>query len=147
MGLESGAKVEHADDGVGNGEDDEKNGDDGEGCKRLPDGLVVVLESPNTDELEKEVYEATVVKDDDSNHSKLVFDAGEVGGADQDQNRDWDRDNGESKFGIVGLGHNDHKLDNEAEKEEEVELEQCNINLCGSVRQDQRNGIAVWRTW
>lgn len=40
MWLESSAKVQRTHDRIDNGDDDQKDGDDGEGAKRLPNGEV-----------------------------------------------------------------------------------------------------------
>jgi hypothetical protein len=127
--LEAGAKVAHADDGVGDGEDDEEDGDDGEGGERLLDGLVVGAPGPDADELEEEVGEAADVEDDDNDGSRFVLDADEVGGAEEDGDGDGNGDNGEGEFWVVGLGDDDDELDDETEEEEEVELEQGDIDL------------------
>jgi hypothetical protein len=129
--LEAVAKVLQADDGVDNGEDDEKNGDDSKGSQRFLDGLVVfpVARLVDSDKLEDEVAETAKVEDDDGNHAGLVLPAGKECGAEEDDDGDGNGGNCQGKLGIVGRSDNDHKLDDEAEEEEEIELEKGDVNL------------------
>jgi hypothetical protein len=131
MVLEAVAKVTQADDGVDNGENDEKNGDDSKGRQRLLDGFIVLLVTGlvDSDKLEDEVAETAEVEDDDGNHARLVLPAGEECGAEEDDDGDWNGGNRQSELGIVGRSDNDDKLDDEAQEEEEIELEKGDVNL------------------
>jgi hypothetical protein len=131
MRLESLAEIKHTHDGVDDGEEDEKNGDDGECSQRSANSFVVLLVTwlVNSNQLKDEVAETSEVKNDDSNHAGLVLAAGEECGGEENQNGDGDGDDGEGEFRIILVGDDDNELNDEAEEEEEIELEQSDINL------------------
>lgn len=131
MRLQSRSKVHHANDGVDDGENDEKNGNDSEGSERLLHGLIRILElgRVDSDQFEDEVAEAAQVEDDDHDHAHLVLLISEVGSAEQDENGDRDSGDGQSKFGIALLGNDDDELDDEAQEEEEIELQESDVDL------------------
>lgn len=131
MRLESGAEVAHADDGIGDSEDDKKDGNDGKGCERLSHGSVRILMSGlvDSDKLEDEVAQAAEIENDDDDLAGLVFSASEVGGSEQDGNGDRDSGDGQGELGIRLLGDDNDELNDEPEEKEEIELEQCDVDL------------------
>lgn len=131
MRLEALAEVGHADDCVGDGQDDEQDGDDGKGREGLANSHVVLLVAGlvNADELEEEVAKAAEVEDDGNDHAGLVLAAGEESGGEEDQDRDGNGGDGEGELGVTCLRDNNNELDDEAEEEEEIELEEGDVDL------------------
>ena len=131
MFLEPLAKVVHADEGVGDGEDDEQDRHDGKGRKRLLNRLVEVPVARLEDahELEEEVGEAGKVEEDDEAHAELVLALSEKGGKDQDADRNGDGRECQAELGIWLTVDDDQELHGKAEEEEEIELEEGNVNL------------------
>lgn len=129
--LEALSKVAHAYNGVGDGEQDKKNSDDGKSGKRSADSIVSFLVTGlvDSDQLEEEITETAKIENDDTHHARLVLPAGEIGGGEQNGDGDGNGDNCQSKFRVVLLCDNDDKLNDETEEEEEIELEQSNVNL------------------
>lgn len=131
MVLETFTKIVHADNGVENGEQNQKNRNDSKGCERFANGLVGFLVAwlVDTDKLEKEIAETAKEEDDDSNHSWLVFAASEKCSGKKNDNGNWDGSDGQSEFDVGGVGDNDDELYDESKEEEEIELEQSNVDL------------------
>lgn len=143
VGLESGAEVAHADDGIGDGENDEQNGDDGKRGEGLSNGKVILLVSGlvDSDELENEVGQAAEVENDDDDLADLVLPTSEVGSGEQNGDGDWDGSNGQCEFGVVLLSNDDDELNDETEEEEEIELEQRNVDL---LELTKNRGLGMW---
>lgn len=129
VALKPLSKVPHTDNAVGDCQEDEENGDDGESGERLLDSGVVLSPRVDSDELEDEVCESTVVEDDDGDHTGLIFLASEEGGTRENEDSDRDGDNCQGEFGVAGIGDDDHELDNETQEEEEIKLQQSDVNL------------------
>lgn len=125
MSLEARAEVVHADDGIDDGHYDEQNGDDGERGERFSNGKVgrSAARFVDAEELEDEVGEAAKVEDDDADHARLVLPLGEECSSKQNGNRDRNGGNRESELGIGLDSDDDDKLNDETQKEEEIELE------------------------
>lgn len=139
--LEALAKVVHADEGVGDGQDDEQDRHDGKGRQRLADGLVVLHVAGLVDahELEEEVGKPGKKEQNDEAHAKLVLALGEEGGKDEDADGNGDRRESEAELGVRLACDDDEELHREAEEEEEIKLEEGNVNLgrglvCGPSR-------------
>lgn len=64
-----------------------------------------------------------------SAHDGLAFSSCSPNSSKQKQDCEWNDNNSEFEFNIVCLQDDDNKLYGEAEKEEKVELEQCDKNL------------------
>jgi hypothetical protein len=129
--LQATVEVAHANDAIGNGEDEEENRDDGEGCESLSNGNVVLTVSGliNSNQLEDEICETAKVEDKDYSHAGFVLLLGKVGSCKQNANRDGNRGNRQSKLGVGSLGDNDDELNNESEEKEKIKLEQGNVDL------------------
>lgn len=115
MGLESLVEVAHANDGVYQGKDDQQDGNDGEGCEGLADGLirVFVVGLVDANQFEDKIGQAAQEKKHDTNCASLVLSAGEVGCGKENYNRNRDGCDGESKLGVRLLRDDDDKLDDE----------------------------------
>lgn len=131
VGLEAGAKVVHADEGVDDGQDDEQDGQHREGRQGAAHGDVVVPEAGlvDADELEEEVGEAAKVEGDDGDHAGFDLTAGEEGGEQQDGDGDGDGGDGQAQLEVRLARHDDEELDREAEEEEEIELKESDVDL------------------
>ena len=66
---------------------------------------------------------------DDRDHASRTFSACDITGQYKDQNRNRDSGDCQGEFDIFLCDDNDDKLNSEAEKEEEIEFEECNVNL------------------
>lgn len=131
MGLETLVKVGQADDAIGDGHNDKKNCDDGEGGERLLYGLVVGKPKGlvNSHQLEDEVCEGTMIQNNDSNHATLNLSAGEICGGDKNANSDRDCGDCKSELDVFSTGDDDEELNDETQEEEEIEFEEGNVNL------------------
>ena len=58
----------------------------------------------------------------DGNHARKAFLSSEIPGHDKDEDCDRDCSDGQSKFDILNIYNDNHKLDGEPKEEEEVEL-------------------------
>lgn len=131
VALEASAEVVHADKGVGDGQDDEDDGEDSKGRQRSLNSLVLlpVARLVDAHELEEEVRQAAEVKDHDAAHADLVLATREECGKEQDRDRHGNRQSGQDSLGARRPAHNDEELNREAEEEEKVEFQQCDVNL------------------
>lgn len=129
--LQAGTKVAHADDAVGDGANNEDNGDDSKGSERFTHRPVLLFRVwlVNPDELVEEVGKAAEVADNDDGHADLILDPGEPGSQKQNGNSNGDGGDGKTEFGVGFERNNNQKLNSEAEEKEEVELQKCDINL------------------
>ena len=66
---------------------------------------------------------------DDGNHAGQTFLPSKVPGHDEDENCDRNCSNCQTKFNILDIHYDNHKLDGETEEEEEVEFEEGDIDL------------------
>lgn len=73
-------------------------------------------------QLKHKVAQPSEVESDDAHHANPVFFAGEVGRYQQDDDRDWNGGDCQCKLGIRLVCHNYDELDDESQKEEEIEL-------------------------
>lgn len=79
---------------------------------------------------------------DNGNHAQPVLPPSEESGKQEDTDRDWNGGDGEVEFVVSILVANyDNELDGEAEEEEKVELQKCNVNL---VDQLARSSLQEW---
>lgn len=131
MGLEPLAEVVHADETVGDGQNNEDDGENGEGSQGTADGKVVLAVTwlIDTDKLEEEVGKAAKVEQNNEAGAEAVFALGEKGGTQQDSNGDWDGGNVQAELDILQAVNDDEELNGEAEEEEKIELEQGDVNL------------------
>ena len=83
----------------------------------------------NSGELEDEVRKTTEVQQHDGHHTGLNLVPGEVGGEEEDSERDGDRGGRECYFDVALAGDNDEELDGETDEEEEIELQEGDIHL------------------
>lgn len=63
------------------------------------------------------------------NHARQTLLPCEIPGHDKDEDCDRDCSDCQTEFNILGIHDNNHKLDSEPEKQEEVEFEEGNIDL------------------
>lgn len=80
-------------------------------------------------QFEDEVAQSAEKEDNNTNHAGLVFSTSEKGGGQQDNNGDWNRTDSQGELGIGSFCNDDDKLNNEAEKKEEIEFQESNVNL------------------
>ena len=66
-------------------------------------------------------------------HATDVFSSGEECSHDQDDDGDWNGSNSKRKFEAASVDDNDHELHGKAEKEEEIELQERDIDLVRQV--------------
>lgn len=129
MRLETGAKVAHANNGVGNGKEDEQDGDDGECGQRLSNSPVLFSLLVDSDKLVNKVGQSTQMQHNDDDHAGFVLATSEEGSRDEDDDGDGNSGNGNGEFRVVSVGDHNNELDDEAEEEEEIELQEGNENL------------------
>jgi hypothetical protein len=131
VGLQSFVKVVSTHDGVGDGEDDQHNGDGRETGQTLADGKVVIRFAGlvHAGELEDEVGQSAEEEEDGADHADLVLSAGPEGRHEQDQDRNGNGSDGEAPLKVRQAGDNDKELHRESQEEEEIKLEQRNVNL------------------
>lgn len=84
---------------------------------------------------------------DNRNHSQQALPACEQ--ASHDENHDCDRDCGncESKFDVPRIHNDNDKLDGESKEEEEVEFQECNVDLMARVSTWTKFGVTARFTW
>lgn len=130
--LQTLVEVQHACYCVGDGEDDQDDGEHGEDGHGLSSGLVVLFVAGlvHADELEAEVGEAAEVENHDYHHAGHRFAACPEGGHEEDEDCDWDGGGGKGEFDVRYVGDDNKELDGEADEEEEIELQECDVNLC-----------------
>ena len=63
------------------------------------------------------------------NHPDSTFPTNNHCRADENQDGHGNRSQSERKLNILPARHNDHELNGEPKEEEEIELEQCDVNL------------------
>lgn len=135
MGLKTHVEVAQADDAVGDGKEDEKDGNDGEGSEGPADSTVMVppFGLVNANELKDEVAQGAVIKDEYNDHANLVLFAREPTRGDKNENGDWDSGDSKREFGILLVRDNNDELDDETEEEEKVKLEKGDVDLISQV--------------
>ena len=80
-------------------------------------------------ELEDEVRQSAEEEDDGEEHAELVLSSGPECCHDEDDDRDWDSGDRDPFLGVCDVVDDDEELDCEAQKEEEIELQQSDVNL------------------
>ena len=131
MILESVVEVAHAEERVGDGDDDQNDGHDGERSKGALNGEVTCATSfrVNADKLEQEIGKTTKEEQNDAAHADAVFALREKGRAKQNDNGDGDRGSSKAEFDVCLAGYNNQELDREAQEEEEIKFQQCDKDL------------------
>lgn len=129
--LQARVEVAHADEGISDCENDEQDSQNSESRQTPPHGQVeiTVPRLIDSDELEEKVGKTTEVQDDDAPHARLRLVSGEEGGHQQNGNRDGNGSNGKTEFHVRLAADDNEELDGEADEEEEIELQQCDIDL------------------
>ena len=131
MRLESVVEVAHAKERIGDGDDNQNNGHDGERGKGALNSQVILATSlrVDADKLEQEIGKTTEEEQDDPAHANAVFALGEIGRAKQNDNGNGNRGSGKAEFDVCLAGYNNQELNREAQEEEEIKFQQCNKNL------------------
>lgn len=83
----------------------------------------------DANQFEDKVRQAAEEENHDNNHARLVFPASKVGCRQENDNGDGNSRNRQSKLGVRLLCDDDDKLNDEAQEEEEIELEEGDVNL------------------
>lgn len=110
MVPKAGAKVVHADECVGDGQNDEDDGENRERRERPRRSLVLLLVAGlvNANQLEEEIRQGSEVENDDRAHANLVFATDEEGSEEQDRNCDRNSHERQAELGVGRLvAHND----------------------------------------
>ena len=135
MRLQPFTEIDRAGDRIGDGDDDQDDGDHSEGRQRLRRYHVLVPRPAlvDADQLEEEIGESGEVEGDDGDHAGAVLPSSEEGREDEDENGNGNGGNGQAEFWVGGgvgvrFGHrdawenDDDELHGEAEEEEEIEF-------------------------
>ena len=65
----------------------------------------------------------------DGNHSGKALFPSKIPGHDENEDRNRDGGDRQTKFNVFHIHHDDHELDGESKEEKEVEFEECDVNL------------------
>lgn len=133
MLLQALIKIIRADTGNYNRHQEQQYRKDCKGSQTLSRWLVVLLSekvgSIHADELEEEIGERDEVDDDDKDHAGDGFAAYPEGGEEQENECYGKSSRCEALLNGLGVVDHDEELNREGEEEEEIELEECNVNL------------------
>lgn len=129
--LQTHAEIRSAHDGVDNCQDDQNDRDNCEACQTLPDCHVILrlLWLIHSHKLKDEVCQSTEEEDNGSNHANFILATSPESCHKQNDDCDGNRSNRKRAFSDTQVSNNDEKLYGKSEEEEEVELEECDINL------------------
>jgi hypothetical protein len=138
VGLEALVEVVCAHACNDDGEDEQKNGEDGKGCQRFARRLVVVLSveirNVHANQLEQEVGHGDEVDDNNGNHAGDGFAADPPGGEEEEEEGDDQGNGGQGELDGLCVFDNNEELHGKGKEEEEIELEKGNVNLQWSVK-------------
>lgn len=132
--FETLAKVDHAPDGIDNGDDEQQHRDDSEegqaSARRQVVQPPVVGRVVHAHQLEEEIGHRGEVEHDNDEHSEARFVARPVARHYQDADGDWNCSDGQPCL-CVGRFDHDEELNCEAEEEKEIELQKRDVDLGG----------------
>lgn len=116
-------------------DDQQQDGKYGERSQHAtpPRVLRRALRVPHAEQLEDKVGHGGEVEGDDEYVAGVGFSSHEDCREDEEADDDGERGDGEGRLGDRVALDDDQELDGEAEEEEEVELEQGDVDLCGSI--------------